>query len=85
MMIRFFRMGRALPAVLPLFAFWLPGTAAGLTFHEALRLAGQHAPSLSAEAARVQAVRSEAIAVGHAPTSPMPPSAAPRPHARSRR
>ena len=52
MMIRFFRMGRALPAVLPLFVFWLPGTAAGLTFDEALRLAGQHAPSLSAEAAR---------------------------------
>ncbi len=67
MMIRFFRMGRALPAVLPLFAFWLPGTAAGLTFHEALRLAGQHAPSLSAEAARVQAVRSEAIAAGELP------------------
>ena len=43
MMIRFFRMGRALPAVLPLFVFWLPGTAAGLTFDEALRLAGQHA------------------------------------------
>jgi len=67
MMIRFFRMGRALPAVLPLFAFWLPGTAAGLTFHEALRLAGQHAPSLSAEAARVQAVRSEAVAAGELP------------------
>ena len=67
MMIRFFRMGRALLAVLPLFAFWLPGTAAGLTFHEALRLADQHAPSLNTEAARVQAVRSEAIVAGELP------------------
>ena len=67
MMIRFFRMGRALLAVLPLFAFWLPGTATGLTFDEALRLADQHAPSLNAEAARVQAVRSEAIAAGELP------------------
>ncbi len=67
MMMRFFRMGRALLAVLPLFAFWLPGTAAGLTFHEALRLADQHAPSLNAEAARVQAVRSEAIVAGELP------------------
>src|SRR3546814_846379 len=48
-------------------AFGLPGAATGLTFDDALSLAQQQAPSLRAEASRLQAARSEAVAAGELP------------------
>ena len=48
-------------------ALALPGLANALTFDDALRLAEQQAPSLQAEAAKLQAARSDAIPAGELP------------------
>ncbi len=45
----------------------LPSVAAGLTFAEALRLSDAHAPSLSAQAAKLQAANSAVIPAGELP------------------
>ncbi len=58
---------RPFAGVVVVAAFGLPGAAAGLTFDDALSLAQQHAPSLRAEASRLQAARSEAVAAGELP------------------
>ncbi|MBE7377152.1 TolC family protein [Pseudomonas lopnurensis] len=67
MMSRFIRKIRSLAAVFCTCALALPGAALGLTFDDALRLAQQQAPSLRAEASRLQAARSEASAAGELP------------------
>jgi len=59
--------GRPFAAVALLTALGLPNAAIGLTFDDALSLAQQQAPSLRAEASRLQAARSEAVAAGELP------------------
>ncbi|MCQ4295331.1 TolC family protein [Pseudomonas stutzeri] len=58
---------RPFAGVLVAAAFGLPGVASGLTLDDALSLAQQQAPSLRAEASRLHAARSEAVAAGELP------------------
>jgi len=48
-------------------ALALPAAASALSFDEALALAQQQAPSLQAEAAKLQAARSDAVPAGELP------------------
>jgi len=58
---------RSFAGVVFVAAFGLPGAATGLAFDDALNLAQQQAPSLRAEALRLQAASSEAVAAGELP------------------
>jgi len=58
---------RPVAALAGIYAFAWPVAATGLTFDDALSLAQQQAPSLRAEASRLNAARSEAIAAGELP------------------
>lgn len=67
MLSRLIGMCRPLSALVLVTVFGLPNAAAALTFDDALSLAQQQAPSLRAEASRLQAARSEAVAAGQLP------------------
>lgn len=65
MLSRLIDMCRPLFALALFTVFGLPNAAADLTFDDALSLAQQQAPSLRAEASRLQAARSEAVALAN--------------------
>lgn len=58
---------RPVAALACICAFAWPVAATGLTFDDALNLAQLQAPSLRAEASRLSAARSEAVAAGELP------------------
>ncbi|MFC5698564.1 TolC family protein [Pseudomonas sp. GCM10022186] len=59
--------GWALPATLAMMLFAVPGQGASLSLDEALQLAERNAPSLSAQAARLDEAKNAAIPAGELP------------------
>lgn len=59
--------GWPVPAALAMMLFALPGQAASLSLDDALQLAERNAPSLSAQAARLDAAQNAAIPAGELP------------------
>ncbi|MGV6475568.1 TolC family protein [Azotobacter vinelandii] len=62
-----YRPGWPMPAALGAVLIALPGQGAALSLEEALQLAERNAPSLSAQAAKLEAARSAAIPAGELP------------------